>query len=65
MPNPFRKHSHSRGAKRRSANRLKARGTTLCANCNEPILSHRVCPSCGYYRGKPALIVKTKKEKKA
>ena len=26
-------------------------------NCQEPKLSHRVCPRCGYYKGKPVVEV--------
>jgi large subunit ribosomal protein L32 len=24
-----------------------------CTNCSAPMVSHRVCPSCGFYKGKP------------
>jgi large subunit ribosomal protein L32 len=23
-----------------------------CANCGEPSVPHRACPSCGFYKGK-------------
>jgi len=26
-----------------------------CANCQEPTLPHRVCLSCGHYKGKAQL----------
>ena len=32
-------------------------GLSLCPNCHEPKLSHRVCPQCGYYKGKPVVGV--------
>ena len=64
MPNPFRKHSHSRGAKRRSANRLKKPALTRCSNCQAVIVPHRVCPDCGYYGGRPVLVMKTKEKEK-
>ena len=32
--------------------KVVAPNLTPCSNCNEPVLSHRVCPSCGYYKGK-------------
>ena len=63
MPNPFRKHSHSRSAKRRGANRLEMPGLTKCSNCGEFISPHQVCPDCGYYRGRPAVVMKTKDKK--
>ncbi|HIQ31554.1 MAG TPA: 50S ribosomal protein L32 [Aquifex aeolicus] len=28
-----------------------------CSNCGERILPHRVCPYCGYYRGKEIISV--------
>ncbi|OGW75949.1 MAG: 50S ribosomal protein L32, partial [Nitrospirae bacterium RIFCSPHIGHO2_02_FULL_40_19] len=28
-----------------------------CPKCQEPILSHRTCPSCGSYRGKKIIDV--------
>jgi ribosomal protein L32 len=27
-------------------------------------LPHRVCPFCGYYNGKPVMVIETKEEKK-
>jgi len=64
MPNPFRRHSHSRSAKRRSANRLELPGLAKCSNCQSVILSHRVCPDCGYYDGRPVVVIKTKGKEK-
>ncbi|MBT6002627.1 MAG: 50S ribosomal protein L32, partial [Candidatus Marinimicrobia bacterium] len=29
-----------------------------CSNCSEPKLPHRVCPHCGYYKGKQVTIPK-------
>ncbi len=63
MPNPFRKHSHSRSAKRRGANRLKPPAMTTCKNCGATSLPHRVCTGCGYYQGQPVLVIKAKKSK--
>lgn len=31
-----------------------------CSNCGKYKLSHRVCPSCGYYAGKQVLTIKSK-----
>jgi large subunit ribosomal protein L32 len=28
-----------------------------CANCGEMTVPHRVCPSCGYYKGKSVVAV--------
>ena len=27
-------------------------GLSICPQCHEPKLPHRVCPNCGYYDGK-------------
>ncbi|MFY8001029.1 MAG: 50S ribosomal protein L32 [Candidatus Kapaibacteriota bacterium] len=57
MPNPKRRHSKSRSAKRRT--HYKAVPSTLveCPNCGEMKLSHAACPSCGYYNGRRAVNV--------
>lgn len=30
-------------------------GVGECPHCHQPKLLHRVCPSCGYYRGREAV----------
>ena len=52
MALPKRRHSHSRTRKRRSHDALKAPGVSLCANCGEPKEPHRLCASCGTYKGR-------------
>ncbi len=52
MPNPKRKWSKSRRDKRRTHYKASVPPMTVCANCGEMKLSHRACPSCGYYAGK-------------
>jgi large subunit ribosomal protein L32 len=52
MPNPKRRHSKTRTAKRRTHDALAPVQTGLCAQCQEPKRSHQVCPNCGYYRGR-------------
>jgi ribosomal protein L32 len=29
----------------------------------KPKLPHRICPHCGYYKGKPVVIISEKEEK--
>jgi large subunit ribosomal protein L32 len=29
----------------------------LCPNCQEPRMQHRVCPKCGYYKGREIVQV--------
>ncbi len=50
MPNPKRRHSKTRGRKRRTHDNVTAMASSLCPQCQEPKAPHRVCPRCGYYR---------------
>jgi len=59
MPNPKRRHSKTRTAKRRANDFLTTRSPTTCPRCGEPKLPHRVCAECGHYRGREVLDVET------
>ncbi|MEE8200330.1 MAG: 50S ribosomal protein L32 [Terriglobia bacterium] len=59
MPNPKRRHSKSRKRQRRAHDALTPRQLGECPNCHEPKLPHRVCPHCGYYRGRAVVAVET------
>lgn len=53
MAVPKRRTSKTRRDKRRASSyRLNRMTFVECPNCHEPMLPHRVCPSCGYYKGK-------------
>jgi len=52
MPNPKRRHSKTRTAKRRTHDALAPVQTGECPQCHEPKRPHQVCPNCGYYRGR-------------
>lgn len=45
----------------RRANHDKVTAPNLipCPNCGEPAVSHRACGSCGYYKGRQVVAVKT------
>ncbi|MEW6614990.1 MAG: 50S ribosomal protein L32 [Thermodesulfobacteriota bacterium] len=58
MALPKRRHSKSRRDKRRTHQKLSLPQVVLCPQCNEPKLPHRVCLSCGTYKGKTVLEVK-------
>jgi large subunit ribosomal protein L32 len=65
MALPKRKHSKSRRDKRRGGNsKLSAVNLAICPQCKARRLSHRACPFCGYYKGKPVIVIETKEEKK-
>ncbi len=56
---PKRKPSRSRQRMRRAYNSvLKLPQLTPCAQCAAPNITHRVCPSCGYYNGRQVVTVK-------
>ena len=57
MPNPKRRHSRARRNRRRTHDALTARNLSECTNCHEPKAPHRVCPHCGYYKGRAVIEV--------
>ena len=57
MPNPKRRHSKERRDKRRTHDALAMPTLSKCPQCGEPKLPHRVCASCGTYRGVEVLNV--------
>ncbi|MEE3138060.1 MAG: 50S ribosomal protein L32 [Acidobacteriota bacterium] len=52
MPNPKRRHSKARTAKRRTHDALPMPPVGECPQCHEMKSPHKVCPHCGYYRGR-------------
>ena len=63
MAVPFRKISKTRGRMRRTHYKIEANGTVKCSNCGAAIRPHRVCPECGFYKGKNQLEKVVKEEK--
>jgi len=54
---PKRKTSKQRTKSRISAHKARIAQTKPCSQCGAPTLSHRVCPSCGYYRGRQVVTI--------
>lgn len=52
MAVPKGKVSKSRKNMRRAHDAVDAPGISVCPQCNEPKMPHRVCSNCGYYKGK-------------
>lgn len=52
MPNPKRRHSKTRGRKRRTHDTLQPVTAGTCPQCHEAKAPHRVCAHCGYYKGR-------------
>jgi large subunit ribosomal protein L32 len=52
MAVPKRKTTRAGRDARRSQHHVEAPSRSLCSQCHQPKLPHRVCPECGYYDGK-------------
>lgn len=52
MAVPVRKTSKARRDKRRTHFKLEVPGMVKCDHCGELKLAHRVCRSCGTYKGR-------------
>ncbi|GHT01880.1 50S ribosomal protein L32 [Synergistales bacterium] len=59
MATPKRKTSHARTSQRKAQwlGALSAPSTLLCSHCGEVTVSHRACPSCGWYKGRDVLKI--------
>ncbi len=60
MPNPKKRHTHSRTRSRRGQWILTLPNLSRCPQCGSYKLPHRICPNCGFYKGE---LWVTKKEK--
>ena len=56
MAVPKNKTSKARARGRKAINmKLSVPKLAECGNCGNKVLPHRICPKCGYYRGKQAI----------
>jgi len=56
MAVPKRKTGRARTHSRRSANmNLETPARSVCPQCGEVKLPHRICPNCGYYKNREVL----------
>jgi len=55
MAHPKRRQSKQRRDKRRTHYKAVIPTVVKCSNCSSSVLYHRVCPACGFYRGKLAI----------
>ena len=62
MALPKRKHSKARRDKSRTHWKLAAPSLTKCPQCAQPVIPHRVCAKCGFYRGRQVLVIAEKKQ---
>lgn len=47
--------SSKRDMRRANHDKVTAPNVVPCSNCSAPMISHRVCPSCGHYAGKAVI----------
>ena len=52
MAVPKRRQSNARTGSRRSHDGLKPKQLMNCPKCSSLVVSHVVCPNCGYYMGR-------------
>ncbi len=64
MAHPKRKHSHSRTRKKRAHHKVDTPDLNSCPECKSKKPAFKICPVCGYYKGKKVLNIKEKPEKK-
>ena len=64
MATPKRKVSHARTSARKAnwLGALAAPETISCPHCGEVTLLHHACASCGYYRGRQVVKIKSTEE---
>lgn len=59
MPHPKHRFSKTRTKKRRTHYKADDPTFITCSNCGAPVVMHRVCGECGYYKGKLAIEKET------
>ncbi|HTY44798.1 MAG TPA: 50S ribosomal protein L32 [Patescibacteria group bacterium] len=64
MALPKKRHSKTRGRKRRTHWKIASLNLVPCPQCKEPKVPHRICKVCGYYDGRQAVQVEVKEKKK-
>lgn len=64
MAVPKKRHTKSRRNRRRSHLALNKKKLSSCPRCGEPILPHRYCANCGFYKEREVVDVLARLEKK-
>ncbi len=64
MTAPKKRTTKSRRDKRRLHIYLKKPNLVECSKCGKSTLPHRICPFCGYYKGKQVITVSDEEKEK-
>ena len=64
MSVPKQRHTKTRRDRKRKRFELQPVKTISCPKCKKPMLPHRVCGECGYYKGKEVINTVKKATKK-
>ena len=62
MAQPKRRWSKARTHTKRSTWKLESSNVATCSHCHEPVMGHRACPNCGYYKGREVIAKVEKKD---
>ncbi|PIP33699.1 50S ribosomal protein L32 [Candidatus Falkowbacteria bacterium CG_4_10_14_0_2_um_filter_48_10] len=65
MSVPMKRHPSSKAGRRRSHLALKPVFLAKCPQCGRAVKPYQACAFCGFYKGRTAVKVKIKKEKKS
>ncbi len=63
MVEPVKHHSRSKARRRKSQILLRPKKLIRCKTCQELTLPHRICPNCGFYKGRQYLTLEKGKKK--
>ena len=61
MPVPKKKRSKSKSRIKKAAWSIEVPTLRACSSCGALTYPHRVCTTCGYYKGVPQVAIKQKK----
>ena len=64
MAEPKKRLTSTRSGNRRSHLALKKKALSVCLQCKSPVVPHRVCSVCGYYKGTDVLKLEEKSRAK-
>ncbi len=48
-----------RNMRRANHDKVTAPNLIPCANCGEPVIAHRACGACGFYKGRAVIAKKS------